>query len=56
MKPSWTNVPIEDAPSDDDADIADAYDTVTRHGTQPERAPLHDYMVSFRFVIIVSSH
>uniref|UniRef100_K3ZZ77 SWIM-type domain-containing protein n=1 Tax=Setaria italica TaxID=4555 RepID=K3ZZ77_SETIT len=44
VKPSWTNVPIEDAPSDDDADIADAYDTVTRHGTQPERAPLHDYM------------
>uniref|UniRef100_K3ZZ95 Aminotransferase-like plant mobile domain-containing protein n=1 Tax=Setaria italica TaxID=4555 RepID=K3ZZ95_SETIT len=44
VKPSWTNVPIEYAPSDDDADIADAYDTVTRHGTQPERAPLHDYM------------
>uniref|UniRef100_K3ZNC5 SWIM-type domain-containing protein n=1 Tax=Setaria italica TaxID=4555 RepID=K3ZNC5_SETIT len=44
VKPSWTNVPIEDAPSEDDADIADAYDTVTRYGTQPERAPLHDYM------------
>uniref|UniRef100_K3ZZK0 Aminotransferase-like plant mobile domain-containing protein n=1 Tax=Setaria italica TaxID=4555 RepID=K3ZZK0_SETIT len=44
VKPSWTNVPIEDAPSDDDADIADAYNMVTRHGTQPERAPLHDYM------------
>ena len=50
MKPSWTNVPIEDAPSEDDADIADAYDTVTRHGTQPERAPLHDYMVRFHSV------
>uniref|UniRef100_K3YCS2 SWIM-type domain-containing protein n=1 Tax=Setaria italica TaxID=4555 RepID=K3YCS2_SETIT len=46
VKPSWTNVPIEDAPSDDDADIADVYDTVTRHGTQPECAPLHDYMLS----------
>uniref|UniRef100_K3ZCG9 SWIM-type domain-containing protein n=1 Tax=Setaria italica TaxID=4555 RepID=K3ZCG9_SETIT len=56
VKPSWTNVPIEDAPSDDDADIANVYDTMTRHGTQPERAPLHDYMVSFRFVIILSSH
>uniref|UniRef100_K3XQ43 SWIM-type domain-containing protein n=1 Tax=Setaria italica TaxID=4555 RepID=K3XQ43_SETIT len=44
VKPSWSNVPIEDAPSDSDADIADAYDTVTRYGTQPERAPLHDYM------------
>nr|XP_034591757.1 zinc finger MYM-type protein 1-like [Setaria viridis] len=44
VKPSWTNVPIEDAPFEDDADIADAYDTVTRYGTQPERAPLHDYM------------
>ncbi|XP_072149014.1 uncharacterized protein [Setaria viridis] len=44
VKPSWTNVPIEDAPSEDDADIADVYDTVTRYGTQPERAPLHDYM------------
>uniref|UniRef100_K3Z028 SWIM-type domain-containing protein n=1 Tax=Setaria italica TaxID=4555 RepID=K3Z028_SETIT len=44
VKPSWTNVPIEDAPSEDDADIADTYDTVTRYGTQPERAPLHDYM------------
>uniref|UniRef100_K3Z0Q7 Aminotransferase-like plant mobile domain-containing protein n=1 Tax=Setaria italica TaxID=4555 RepID=K3Z0Q7_SETIT len=24
--------------------FADVYDTVTRYGTQPERAPLHDYM------------
>uniref|UniRef100_K3ZC66 SWIM-type domain-containing protein n=1 Tax=Setaria italica TaxID=4555 RepID=K3ZC66_SETIT len=44
VKPFWSNVPIEDAPFDSDADIADAYDTVTRYGTQPERAPLHDYM------------
>uniref|UniRef100_K3XRI6 Zinc finger PMZ-type domain-containing protein n=1 Tax=Setaria italica TaxID=4555 RepID=K3XRI6_SETIT len=27
VKPSWSNVPIEDAPSDSDANIADAYDT-----------------------------
>uniref|UniRef100_K3YD48 Aminotransferase-like plant mobile domain-containing protein n=1 Tax=Setaria italica TaxID=4555 RepID=K3YD48_SETIT len=44
VKPSRSNVPIEDAPSDSDVDIADAYDTVTRYGTQPERAPLHDNM------------
>uniref|UniRef100_K3YKW2 Uncharacterized protein n=1 Tax=Setaria italica TaxID=4555 RepID=K3YKW2_SETIT len=44
VKPSWSNVPIEDAPSESDADIADVYDTVTRYGTQPECAPLHDYM------------
>uniref|UniRef100_K3ZEY3 Zinc finger PMZ-type domain-containing protein n=1 Tax=Setaria italica TaxID=4555 RepID=K3ZEY3_SETIT len=44
VKPSWSNVPIEDAPSDSSDDIADVYDTVTCYGTQPERAPLHDYM------------
>uniref|UniRef100_K3Y2N5 Aminotransferase-like plant mobile domain-containing protein n=1 Tax=Setaria italica TaxID=4555 RepID=K3Y2N5_SETIT len=44
VKPSWSNVPIEDAPSDSSDDIADVYDTVTRYGTQPKRAPLHDYM------------
>uniref|UniRef100_K3ZEF5 SWIM-type domain-containing protein n=1 Tax=Setaria italica TaxID=4555 RepID=K3ZEF5_SETIT len=44
VKPAWSNVPIEDAPSDSSDDIADVYDTVTRYGTQPERAPLHDYM------------
>lgn len=44
VKPSWSNVPIEDAPSDSSDDIADVYDTVTRYGTQPERAPLNDYM------------
>uniref|UniRef100_K3ZCA9 SWIM-type domain-containing protein n=1 Tax=Setaria italica TaxID=4555 RepID=K3ZCA9_SETIT len=43
-KPSWSNVPIEDAPYDSSDDIADVYDTVTRYGTQPERALLHDYM------------
>nr|TKW28357.1 hypothetical protein SEVIR_3G312900v2 [Setaria viridis] len=44
VKPAWSNVLIEDAPSDSSDDIADVYDTVTRYGTQPERAPLHDYM------------
>ncbi|RCV21804.1 hypothetical protein SETIT_4G167000v2 [Setaria italica] len=36
VKPSWSNVPIEDAPSDSSDDIADVYDTVTRYGTQPK--------------------
>uniref|UniRef100_K3XS99 Aminotransferase-like plant mobile domain-containing protein n=1 Tax=Setaria italica TaxID=4555 RepID=K3XS99_SETIT len=43
VKPSWSNVPIEDAPSDSSDDIADVSDKVTHYGTQPERAPLHDY-------------
>ena len=46
LKPAWTTQPIEDLPSDDDDDIVDDYDLMTRHGTQPERAPLQDYMVS----------
>nr|XP_034601262.1 uncharacterized protein LOC117861840 [Setaria viridis] len=44
VKPSWSNVPIEDAPSNLSNDIAVVYNTVTCYGTQPERAPLHDYM------------
>nr|TKW15279.1 LOW QUALITY PROTEIN: hypothetical protein SEVIR_5G227000v2 [Setaria viridis] len=44
VKPSSSNVPIKDAPSDSSDDILDEYNTVTRYGTQPERATLHDYM------------
>jgi hypothetical protein len=40
-----TDEQIEDAPSNANDDIADEYDTLTRVGTQPERAPLHDYLV-----------
>uniref|UniRef100_A0A0D9X712 Uncharacterized protein n=1 Tax=Leersia perrieri TaxID=77586 RepID=A0A0D9X712_9ORYZ len=43
LKPAWTTQPIEDLPSDDD-DIVDEYDLMIRYGTQPERAPLQDYM------------
>uniref|UniRef100_K3Z2Z6 MULE transposase domain-containing protein n=1 Tax=Setaria italica TaxID=4555 RepID=K3Z2Z6_SETIT len=32
VKPSWTNVPIEDAPSESDADITDAIVTLITHG------------------------
>jgi hypothetical protein len=45
MKPALSDEHIEDAPSDSDDVIADEYDTLTRVGTQPERAPLHDYLV-----------
>lgn len=45
LKPAWTTEPIENHPSDEDDDIVDEYDHMTRLGTQPERAPLQDYMV-----------
>jgi hypothetical protein len=45
IKPALTDEHNEDAPSDSDDDIADEYDNLTRVGTQPERAPLHDYLV-----------
>nr|TKW21627.1 hypothetical protein SEVIR_4G131800v2 [Setaria viridis] len=32
VKPSWSNVPIENAPSDSSNDIADVYDTVLAGG------------------------
>uniref|UniRef100_K3XQJ3 Aminotransferase-like plant mobile domain-containing protein n=1 Tax=Setaria italica TaxID=4555 RepID=K3XQJ3_SETIT len=54
VKPTSSNVPIEHAPSNSFNDIADVYDTVTRYGTQPKHAPLHDYMVRFQFVQIHS--
>ncbi|RCV21765.1 hypothetical protein SETIT_4G163900v2 [Setaria italica] len=38
VKPSWSNVPIEDAPSDSSNDIADVYDTVLAGGHE-ESAP-----------------
>jgi hypothetical protein len=46
---------IEDAPSDSDDDIADEYDNLTRVGTQPERAPLHDYLVNLSHANVVWS-
>uniref|UniRef100_K3Z0P2 MULE transposase domain-containing protein n=1 Tax=Setaria italica TaxID=4555 RepID=K3Z0P2_SETIT len=44
IKSSWTIEPIKNPSSDFSDDIVDEYDTMTRLGTQPERAPLHDYM------------
>jgi hypothetical protein len=46
IRPAFTDEYIADTPaSDDDADIVDDYDTVTRQGWQPERAPIQNYMV-----------
>ena len=46
VKPPLENVPIEDrADTNNDDDIVDEYDDITREGVQPERAPLHNYMV-----------
>lgn len=36
---------IEELPSDPE-DVFDQYDELTRQGTQPERGPLQDYIVS----------
>jgi hypothetical protein len=46
---------IKDAPSDSEDDIADEYDTLSRVGTQPEWAPLHDYLVILSHHYVVSS-
>ncbi|TVU24653.1 hypothetical protein EJB05_27102, partial [Eragrostis curvula] len=44
LKPALSGVAIADLPdSGDEDDLIDDYDAATRVGTQPERAPLHNY-------------
>ncbi|TVU34636.1 hypothetical protein EJB05_16477, partial [Eragrostis curvula] len=44
LRPGITEAHIADLPdSDDEDDLLDEYDVSTRDGTQPERAPLHNY-------------
>ena len=39
-------MPIEDcADTNDDDDIINEYDDITREGVQPERGPLQNYLV-----------
>jgi len=46
IKPPRSTEPIEDhADTDDDDDIIDEYDDITRGGVQPERGPFLNYMV-----------
>ena len=46
VKPPRSNEPIEDrTDTDDDDDIVDEYNDITREGVQPERGPLQNYMV-----------
>jgi hypothetical protein len=57
IKPARNNDPIEDRPdTDEEHDIVDEYDDLTRAGVQPERAPIQNYMVSisngFAFLVI----
>ncbi|XP_062200540.1 uncharacterized protein LOC133903248 [Phragmites australis] len=45
IKPPRVAVEAENLPdSDDEDDLVDEYDQITRHSSQPERAPLHNYM------------
>ena len=49
VKPPRHNNPIEDlldTDDEDEGDIVDEYDDLTRAGVQPERAPIQNYMVS----------
>ena len=47
VNPPRSNEPIEDrGDTDDDNDIVDEYDNITREGVQPERGPLQNYMVN----------
>ena len=41
---------IAEADSDEDADIVDPYDAVTREAELAERGPLEGYVVRFRFL------
>ena len=53
------NIPIElRGDTDDEADdIIDDYDRLTQEGTQPERAPLQNYMVTcLIFVVIINPY
>jgi len=46
VKPPRSNEPIEDrVDTDDDDDIVEEYNDITRKGVQPERGPLQNYMV-----------
>lgn len=47
LRPAYDDRHIADLPNsyDEDAIIWDEYDTITRDGRQPERAPLQNYMV-----------
>ena len=50
IKSPRSTEPIEDHPdTDDDDDIVDEYDDITRRGVQPERGPLQNYMVNNAF-------
>ena len=45
IKPPRSTEPIEDhADTNDDDDIIDEYDDITRGGVQPKRGPLQNYM------------
>jgi hypothetical protein len=46
LKPTYTEEHIIELPdSDDDNDIIDEYDNITRQGNQPQRAPFQNYVV-----------
>jgi hypothetical protein len=45
LRPHRDDRPIEQLPDSDDDELADEYDTMTREGTQPDRAPFEHYMV-----------
>jgi len=46
IKPPFSEEHIANLPdSDDDNEIIDEYDNMTREGTQPQRAPFQNYMV-----------
>ncbi|RLN30593.1 hypothetical protein C2845_PM05G32890 [Panicum miliaceum] len=47
IRPPRSNVPVEErAHIDDEDDIVDEYDDITRAGVQPERVPLENYMLA----------
>ncbi|KAF8674437.1 hypothetical protein HU200_048271 [Digitaria exilis] len=52
LKVAMVGHQIEDLPSDPE-DVFDEYDEVTRKGTQPERGPLQDYIVSYFQVFFI---
>jgi hypothetical protein len=45
LRPHRDDRPIEELPDSDDEELADEYDTMTREGTQPDRAPFEHYLV-----------
>lgn len=44
--PVVLDVLSEEDPEDADLEFVDEYDVMTRQGSQPECAPLHNYMLS----------